>query len=700
MKLSPSPQMRRRLLAVALVSALAGAAAIEGQSPASPPQEPQRPTFRLDANFVRVDIYPTADGKPVTDLTAADFEVLEDSVLQQIETFERVDIAGHTPVEQRRDPNNVAEMRAQAENPRARVFVIFLDTYHTELAGSHRMQRSLVSMLDQMMAPDDLFAVMTPHMSPSDLAFARKTETVEGYLRRYWTWGERDRMLPTDPIERRYVDCYPGQAGPDGRRPLVSPLAQELIDRRRETFALNALQDLSLYLRGLREERKAVVAVTIGWLLPRADRGVSGPGTPPGQLGTTPSGRLTTDTLKSDYGYSIADCEKDRQTLAYTDLFQEYLDLIDIANRSNVSIYPVDSRGLAASDTPIGSGQERSPADEIQRVRRRVEGLRTLAVDTDGIAVIDTNDIDSGLKRIVADMSSYYLVGYYTKNAKLDGRFRKISVRVKRPGVNVRARRGYKAATAEELAPPKETAARPAGPSAEIQTALALITSSRPRPARTSVAFARRGSDVAGPVRLWTAVELDPASMKGDFANGGEVAVVVAGADGAVLSQGRGTLAPGARTVVVDVGDVASAGGDLVVRTRIKPQGDGEVLTDSASLSSAALLAAAPLLWRRGPSTQMRFVPTADTRFSRGDRVRADVLVADASSTVTALLLDRVGATIALPVTVGTRTEGAMTWGTAELALAPLAPSEYVLKITVTGSGGPSDVYTGIRVVP
>jgi VWFA-related protein len=305
---------------------------------------------------------------------------------------------------------------------------------------------------------------------------------VEGYLRRYWTWGERDRLYPTDPIERRYIDCYPGPPGQP-----IGPLAQELIDRRRETFALNALQDLSLYLRGLREERKAVIAVTIGWLLPRADRGLSGPGAPPGQVGTTPSGRLTSDTQKSNYGQSMADCERDRQTLAHTDLFQEYQDLIDIANRSNVSFYPVDSRGLAASDTPMGFGPQRSPADEIQRVRTRVEHLQTLAVDTDGMAVINTNDLDTGLTRIVADMSSYYLVGYYTKNAKLDGRFRKISVRVKRPGVNVRARRGYKAATAEELAPPKETATKPAGPSAEIQAALAGITSSRARP--SSFAF-------------------------------------------------------------------------------------------------------------------------------------------------------------------------------------------------------------------
>ena len=92
-----------------------------------------------------------------------------------------------------------------------------------------------------------------------------------------------------------------------------------MIDRRREKFALDALHDLSLYLRGLREERKAVIAVTIGWLLPREDRGMAGPGPQPGQVGTTPSGRITTDRVKSDYGSSKADCERDRQTLAYVD---------------------------------------------------------------------------------------------------------------------------------------------------------------------------------------------------------------------------------------------------------------------------------------------------------------------------------------------------------------------------------------------
>jgi hypothetical protein len=68
--------------------------------------------------------------------------------------------------------------------------------------------------------------------------------------------------------------------------------------------------------------------------------------------------------------------------------------------------------------------------------------LRMLADATDGLAIVGSNDIAGGLKRVVADLTSYYLLGYYS-NAKLDGKFHSITVRVKRPGVQVRARRGY-----------------------------------------------------------------------------------------------------------------------------------------------------------------------------------------------------------------------------------------------------------------
>src|SRR5437773_1845413 len=95
-------------------------------------QNPSQPTFRTEANFVRVDVYPTQSGRPVTDLTKDDFEILEDRVPQRIEQVERVSIRTTGPQEIRREPNTLAESRAIATDPRARVFVVFLDTNHVE----------------------------------------------------------------------------------------------------------------------------------------------------------------------------------------------------------------------------------------------------------------------------------------------------------------------------------------------------------------------------------------------------------------------------------------------------------------------------------------------------------------------------------------------------------------------------------------
>ena len=63
------------------------------------------------------------------------------------------------------------------------------------------------------------------------------------------------------------------------------------------------------------------------------------------------------------------------------------------------------------------------------------------------------------MRRLAADLTSYYLIGYSSTNAKLDGGFRTIKVRVSRPGVEVRARHGYRAATAAELRRPGRAAA-------------------------------------------------------------------------------------------------------------------------------------------------------------------------------------------------------------------------------------------------
>src|SRR5437762_3096833 len=101
--------------------------------------QPPRPSFKTEANYVRVDVYPTLDGQAVADLKQDEFEILEDKIPQRIDAFERVAIRPAGPQDTRREPATVAESRAMLDDARARVFVIFLDIYHVDVGGSHNI---------------------------------------------------------------------------------------------------------------------------------------------------------------------------------------------------------------------------------------------------------------------------------------------------------------------------------------------------------------------------------------------------------------------------------------------------------------------------------------------------------------------------------------------------------------------------------
>jgi hypothetical protein len=184
-------------------------------------------------------VYPTLNDAPVADLAQSDFEVLDNGVRQTIEQFERVVVRAAGPQEARIEPNTVRESRAMLESARARVFVLFLDIGHVDVAGSHNIRKPLVDALDKVIGADDLVGVMTPDMSARDVAFGRKTTTIDGMLTRYWYWGERNRLNPVDPQEQLYEACYPPPQGS-----LTSVIAREMIARRREKMTLDALHDL------------------------------------------------------------------------------------------------------------------------------------------------------------------------------------------------------------------------------------------------------------------------------------------------------------------------------------------------------------------------------------------------------------------------------------------------------------------------
>lgn len=432
------------------------------QPPAQPSPAQQRPPrFRSDTNLVRVDVYATKGGVALQDLTADDFEVLEDNTPQKVDSFEHIVVRTGGSQEERSEPASVTAANALAADPRRRVFVVYLDIEHVSVEGSHSIKEPLIDLLTRIMGPDDLVGVMTPTMSPSHITFGRRTKVIEQGLRRNWAWGRRDTIV-LDERENLYSECFPPIADYE---PIPSYLAKQMIERRRERIVLDSLQDLIRHMGAIREGRTAVITVSDGWKLFQPDPSMTTirknpttrmedpiPGQPP-PVGVGPGGGLTTRVNNGGFAPSDrTECEKDRADLAMVDHARMFRDLFGEANRANVSFYPIDPRGLPVVDTPIGPDPPLGPVADHAQLVGRTESLHTLALNTDGLALVNSNDLTKQIRRIADDLTSYYLLGYYSTNSKLDGKFRNIKVRSKRPGVEIRSRRGYSAPTAEDVA--------------------------------------------------------------------------------------------------------------------------------------------------------------------------------------------------------------------------------------------------------
>jgi VWFA-related protein len=670
------------------------AVSLAAQAPAQKPPDPQRPTFRTEANYVRVDAFPTRDGVPLRDLAAADFEILEDGVPQRIENFEFVQVTASLASE-RREPNTIAESREALRNPRSRVFVLFLDVPHVTMHGAWIVREPLIRLIDRILAPEDLVGIMTPMMSAADIVFARKTEVVAGGLRDRWPWGERHTLVE-DAREHMYKACYPWAATAD--------VVAEMVARRRERTTLDAMHELVGWLRNEREERKAILTISEGWWLYRRNTDLTRPrvvdpatGTMepipgPEPIGTGPDGRIrigSPHAFGSEGMITKTECDRDRQYLSQIDNDRYLRDIIDEANRGNASFYTVDPRGLPVFDSPIGPAPPPPPHIDQQILSHRIDTLRVLADNTDGLAVVNSNDIEKGLRRMAEDLTSYYLLGYYSTNTKPDGRFRTITVRVRQPDVDMRARRGYKAATVRELTEARKASEAPAVPEhvATAHTAVASLARLRPGAGlRTRAVFAP-GAEPA----LWVTGELAAAAPA---ATAADISATVGGA----TATARAALVPGQRSFIVRVPIDGAPAEGLDVRVRIA-QGQGQPpLTDMVRVEPGSGMPQ-PVLYRRGPSTGNKVEPAGEPSFSRTERVRFDLPVAAATTVQSARLLDRNAAALELPVTLAERQDpSGQRWVSADVVLAALGPGDYLIEFTGTSGAATEKILTAFRV--
>jgi VWFA-related protein len=634
-------------------------------SPTPQPQAPsQQPTFRAGINFVRVDAIVTdRQGNPVADLKQTDFEVLEDGKPQNIESFRFVRIDATAPVETTSPIRTRADEERAAADEDARIIVFFLDDYHVRLGNSMAARKPLVEFVQTSLGPRDLVAVMYP-LSPLDsVALTRDHQSIVRALERFE--GRKFNYEPRNSTEQRYA-LYPA----------------EVVERIRRQVSLSALEGLAVKLGSLREGRKAVVVVSEGYtaMLPPQLRdpvaAMPGVGNP---------------TRRNPMAGENSIVEDRADFVGQLDVQQEMQQVFNAANRSNTALYTVDPRGLATGEFDINEnvGMQRSSAS----LRQTQDTLRVLAAETDGRAFVNRNDFGKAMKQIVADSSAYYLLGYNSTQAPQDGKFHEIKVRVKRPGVEVRARKGYWALT------PAETARAAGGPTAPplppgVSKALSSIADPvRGRYVRTWVGTERGENGKTRVTFVWEPIPAQPGVRR---ENATSVSLIAASPDGETYFKGNvpaaGESGAPTRHVAFEVPP-----GRLQLRMGVNgaagaiDSDDREVVVPDLSVST--LVMATPKLYvartardfqaiRNDPSA----LPTPAREFRRTDRLVVRVHAyapGEAPVTTTARLLNRQGTKLAdVPVNAAAGQSGMI-----DLPLAALAPSEYLLEITASSEG-------------
>ncbi len=674
----------------------AGATQDAGQQPAAAQpaaqgDAPQQPTFRAGVNFVRVDvIVHDGKGQPVTDLTQADFEVLEDGRPQTIEQFRLVRVDGNPrPGDPPpRELRNRIDEEIEISRDDVRLFVFFFDDYHVRLGNSLAVKEPLIRFIQTQLRPNDVVGIMYPLTPLDGISFTRNTASVVSAIERFE--GRKFDYRPRNAFEEQYA-----------RAP------SEVVEQIRNQVVMTALRGLATRLGGLREGRKAIIYVSEGLTVML-----------PPQMRNSDASLGGLDPRNPARGNPMAGENNPREEtaawFAQSDLYSQLRDVFTAANRNNAAIYTLDPRGLAVFeygiDEAVGPNQDRRSLQVTQ------DTLRVIADETDARAIVNQNDLAPGLAQIVRDSSYYYLVGYNSTQAPADGKFHQITVRLKRRGVDVRARKGYWALTAEEIT--RAARVTPDAPK-PVQQALASIATSvqAGKYVRTWVGTARGEAGKTRVTLIWEPLA-QPAGARRDQPQPGRVSLIAAGPTGDLVFRGRSPDAALASTAPPATPSAAPASGpqrltfdappgELELRMSVEAAAGGGTLdseirtivvpdltSPDAALSTPRVHRARNALDFRTIAADASAVPGVGRDFSRTERllIRFDVY---GNATPTAILLNRQGQKMAdVPVTATT------VGGThqIDLSLASIATGEYLVEITVKGATGEAKDLVPLRI--
>jgi VWFA-related protein len=640
----------------------------------------QLPIFRADSHFVRVDAYPTdKDGSIIEGLAAEDFEISEDGKPQRVDSAEYIAFERWSPGV---DPPSVETQRESfrlAADPRYRVVVVYVN--RLSRVSAQTVRQPLIDLLTREIGPRDLYGLLLPWHEASDLVFAKFTPAEQARLNRFLSILDHSSPFDMDVVEQKLLTCM----GPGA------------VTRWRQDNLYRDLEGIIAILGTLRDERKSLIFVTENMPGSTGSRRVGGSGGGGGGSGGSsgmPFGRppanrpLPGPTGIGGGGGSapsatdgINPCDALARDMPREDP-DRFENLIKKARSANVAISPVNPIGLTVRST-VFSGSS----------------LRRMADETDGIPIVNVNDIKAGLKKIANDMPAYYLLGYYTTNTKWDGRRREIKVTLKSTSKTVRARREYQAPSEAEMAAMRAAAAappRPAGPT-PIERAL------------NDLARLRTGADLhlqaavrGGTLAVAVEVPLETATT-GHWFEGADVEVWATSEEGQEAAGATVTMATqlktGTRGAEVRLPIAAGDDGPWQVRAVVKR--GSEVLEDRSRVASEpASTFGLPLLYRAASPPAAPFVPVADRRFQRNERLRAEWMVTSpAPAQYRARLLHPNGQVLNYAPPVITEERGTVTMARVDLMLTPLAAGDYLIELVAESNGDKRSTLVAIRVV-
>ena len=384
---------------VLAATALVFAAALAAQSSQPNPSSQSAPQFRSGVDLVHLDVSVLdRDRRPVKALTAADFTVLEDGKPQPVAAFSEVDLPDPPPPRVAWMRDIPSDVKRNSEIVDRRLVVLVMDdaTIPFEQAMI-KSAREIGRLAVERLGPNDLACVV----------FTRDNRNAQEFT------NDRSRLLNA-------IDAF--QFG--GRSVGLMADARDspglIVAELTSLYAsVDTLRRVAETLTVLPQRRKAVIYVTVGVpadLTSSAEVVIAAPGRPAaGEIGAAM--RRIFDYMSETY----------RQ-----------------AQRANVNVYTVSPAGVGGMEQLIQSERWKGRfVPPYETPANYFDFLVGVAENTGGRAFPDRNEFGTALTSIFQENSSYYLLGYQPPNPALDGKYRRVEVKVNSPGLTVRTRSGY-----------------------------------------------------------------------------------------------------------------------------------------------------------------------------------------------------------------------------------------------------------------